>query len=506
MNLQKFDLVCKKAREAMLLQTVADTLEWDERTGMPLGGGDYRARQVSYLRGKIHSLRTDASYGETLEQLAQDLDSDASTCTAEQVATVRGLLRNWKRDARLPSELVEQISTATVVGQQRWDAARKANDFSIFRDALAQVVRLKREAGQRIADGSDRSVYEALLDEYEPDARVESLNQMFRDLRKPLVELIDEVRGAKKQPNRSLLTRHYPVPLQRSFSHGVAELIGFDFNRGRLDETSHPFCTTLGPSDCRILSRYDETWLPAGLFAAMHEAGHGMYEQGLPTEWFGLPPGSYCSLGIHESQSRLWENQVGRGQAFWQWLFDDAKAHFAPVLNDVTREDLHFAMNQIEPSLIRVEADEATYNLHIIIRFDLEQQLIDGSLAIDDLPAAWNDRYESDLGIRPSSDSEGVLQDVHWSAGLIGYFPTYTIGNLASAQLFDAASKSIGDLELQISKGNFQPLLAWLREHVHCRGQCESGADIVQNATGKPLEATHLLAYLRNKLRPLYGI
>ncbi|TWU37690.1 Thermostable carboxypeptidase 1 [Novipirellula aureliae] len=505
MNLSKFDFVCEKAREAMLLQTVADTLEWDERTGMPLGGGEYRARQVSYLRGKIHDLRTDAAYGEALKQLDQDMVSDAPSSTTEQIATIRGLLRNWKRDARLPSELVEQISTATVVGQQRWDAARKANDFSMFRDALDEVVRLKREAGQRIAEGTDRSVYEALLDEYEPDARVESLNRMFRDLRKPLVELIEEVRGATKQPDRSLLTRHYPIPLQQSFSHRVAEAIGFDFNRGRLDETSHPFCTTLGPSDCRILSRYDEAWLPAGLFAAMHEAGHGMYEQGLRTDWFGLPPGSYCSLGIHESQSRLWENQVGRGHAFWQWLFDDTKAHFAPVLDDVKREDLHFAMNQIEPSLIRVEADEATYNLHIIIRFDLEQQLIDGSLAIDDLPAAWNDRYESDLGIRPQSDAQGVLQDVHWSAGLIGYFPTYTIGNLASAQLYDAAALDIGDLELEISRGNFQPLLEWLGKHVHSRGQCESGDDIVKNATGKPLEATHLINYLRTKLRRLYG-
>ncbi|TWU32862.1 carboxypeptidase M32 [Novipirellula artificiosorum] len=499
---KKWNTVCDKAREAMLLQTVADTLEWDERTGMPRGGGDYRADQVSYLRAMVHRIRTEPAHGEMLQQLSEQVgELDPQDDLA---ATVRGLRRNFMRDHRLPEALVERIARATVKGQQCWDAARRADDFSLFRDSLSEVVELKREVGQRIAEGSEKSPYETLLDEYEPDARVESLQTMFNDLRGPLVQLIEQIREAPQQPDRSLLQRDYSVAAQREFSRFVASAIGFDFDRGRLDETSHPFCTTLGPSDCRILTRYDARWLPSGLLGTMHEAGHGMYEQGLRREWFGLPPGSYCSLGIHESQSRLWENQVGRSRSFWSWAFDHAKKAFAPTLDNVTANGLHFAINQVQPSLIRVEADEATYNLHIIIRFDLEQRLIDGTLLVDDLPDAWNLAYERDLGIRPPSDANGVLQDVHWSAGLIGYFPTYTIGNLASAQLFDAAAAELGDLDLAFARGDFLPLQQWLREKIHRRGQCESGESLVQNATGRPLSADSLVAYLRNKLGNLY--
>jgi len=286
----------------------------------------------------------------------------------------------------------------------------------------------------------------------------------------------------------------------------VAEKIGFDFDRGRLDETSHPFCTTLGPNDCRILTRYDPHWIPSGLFGTLHEAGHGMYEQGLRADWFGLPPGAYVSLGIHESQSRLWENQVGRSRPFWQWLFGQTQQAFAPQLDDVSIDTFHFAVNAIKPSLIRVEADEATYNLHIIIRFDLERQLVEGTLSVDDLPDAWNSRYQSDLGVCPSSAAEGVLQDVHWSAGLFGYFPTYTLGNLAAAQLFDAAQKQIGDLDQMLMRGEFRPLLDWLRERIHYFGKCYSGAELVERATGSPLSADSLIAYLKSKLQPLYGI
>ncbi|WP_419193994.1 carboxypeptidase M32 [Novipirellula herctigrandis] len=505
MDQTDFQWVCDQAREAMLLQTVADLLEWDERTGMPIGGGDYRAQQVSHLRGKVHRLRTSEKYGETLLRLSESLPQ-GHDLASDAPATIRGLTRHWNRDHRLPDDLVERTARATVKGQQAWDAARKADDFSMFRDALAEVLVLKREAGERIAEGTDRSVYEALLDEYEPDARVHHLNRVFAELRTPLVRLIDQIRGASQQPNRELLERDYPVDIQRRLSRFVAEQVGFDFQRGRLDETSHPFCTTLGPSDCRILSRYDANWLPGGLLGTLHEAGHGMYEQGLRSDWFGLPPGSYCSLGIHESQSRLWENQVGRSRAFWQWLFEHTKEMFGSTLADVSLDDFHFAINQVQPSLIRVEADEATYNLHIIIRFDLEQQLIDGSLSVDDLPEAWNARYQSDLGICPPSAADGVLQDVHWSAGLIGYFPTYTLGNLASAQLYDAVKDQIEGLEEGFSEGHFQPLLAWLRSKVHERGQCESGNQIVENATGKPLCAESLIGYLQNKLGNLYGL
>lgn len=501
---ERFDSVCARAREAMLLHSTADTLEWDERTGMPIAAGEYRAQQISTLRALVHERRTDPAYGGDLQQLVQECENEDPHSTI--VATARQLHRDWQRDCKLPTELVERISQATVRGQQTWDAARQADDFSIFEDTLGNVIDLKREAGQRLSEGTDRSVYEALLDEYEPDAKVDDIQQVFDDLRTPLVKLITAIKESPQQPDTSILERTYCIDDQRDFSHFVAEQIGFDFERGRLDETSHPFCTTLGPHDCRILTRYDPHWLPAGLFGTMHEAGHGMYEQGLRPEWFGLPPGSYVSLGIHESQSRLWENQVGRSRPFWEWLYPQTSEAFQSQLDGVSLDTFHFAINTVRPSLIRVEADEATYNLHIIIRFDLEQQLIDGSLTVKDLPEAWNARYQSDLGICPPSDADGVLQDVHWSAGLIGYFPTYTLGNVAAAQLFDAASEQIGDLDELFARGEFRLLLDWLRERIHFDGRCYSGSELIERATGTPLSATHLVNYLKSKLEPLYGI
>ncbi|MFK8111671.1 MAG: carboxypeptidase M32 [Rubripirellula sp.] len=499
-----FDAACRTAREAMTLHSAADALEWDERTGMPIAAGEYRAQQVSMLRGLVHQKRTDQSYGEKLQRLMESVDDQDPH--GDITSTVRELYRDWDRDRKLPTALVEQISQATVRGQQVWDAARKADDFGMFRDPLKNIIELKQQAGSLLSEGTDRSVYEALIDEYEPNARVSELQQVFDDVRAPLVELIARIGDAPRQPNTDLLKRDFSVDAQRDFSLSVAEKIGFDFRRGRLDETSHPFCTTLGPSDCRILTRYETNWLPSGLFGTMHEAGHGMYEQGLREDWFGLPPGSYVSLGMHESQSRLWENQVGRSRPFWDWLYGETQKTFSPQLDGVPLDDFYFAINAVKPSLIRVEADEATYNLHIIIRFDLERQLIEGSLKVDDLPDAWNARYESDLGVKPPSDADGVLQDVHWSAGLFGYFPTYTLGNLAAAQLFDAATKELGDVNAMFARGEFQPLLTWLGEKVHVQGRCYSGSELVEQATGSPLSASPLTDYLTNKLTALYGI
>ncbi len=453
--------------------------------------------------GQHHRLRTDAGYGDRLQQLAQCVSDDPHSDVG---GTVLSLLRDWQRDRKLPTELVEKISIASVRGQQSWDAARKADDFSMFRKNLETMVSLKQEAGNRMAEDSDRSAYEALMDEYEPDVRADQLQQMFDEVRAPLVDLIGRIDQSSRNRETELLTGVFSIVDQQDFSRHVAESIGFDFERGRLDETSHPFCTTLGPHDCRILTRYDPHWLPAGLFGTLHEAGHGMYEQGLRPDWFGLPPGSYVSLGIHESQSRLWENQVGRSRSFWQWLFPEAQQAFAPHLDSVSLDSFYFAVNSVQPSLIRVEADEATYNLHIIIRFDLERQLIEGSLSVSELPEAWNDRYQKDLGIRPSSDADGVLQDVHWSAGLFGYFPTYTLGNLASAQLFDAAKRDISDLDEMFCRGEFRPLLDWLREKVHFYGRCYSGGELVRQATGRELSSHSLIEYLKTKLEPLYEI
>jgi carboxypeptidase Taq len=500
---QIFETLQTQVRETTLLQTAADCLEWDERTGMPEAAGEYRAEQISTLRGIVHQRRTAPEIGDYLQQLRQwDAASDV---TSDIGATVYRMQQDFQRECKLPQDLVKALSRATVRGQQAWDRARKADDFSIFRPALQTVIELKRQqADCLVAEGQTR--YDALLDEYEPGARAADLQVMFAALRDELVALINEIQAAPKQPNVEILRRQYPVSAQRTVSRHVAELIGFDFTRGRLDETSHPFCTNLGPHDCRILTRYESRWLPGGFFGTLHEAGHGLYDQGLRSEWYGLPPGNFISLGVHESQSRLWENLVGRSAPFWQFYFPHLKNHFPGPLEDVSVDQLHFALNSVQPSLIRVEADEATYNLHVAVRFELEQLLLSGDLQVDDLPDAWNQRYREVVGITPPSNADGVLQDVHWSAGLFGYFPTYSLGNIYAAQLFKAAENELGDFGVMFGRGEFRPLLQWLRDKIHRHGRNLDPRDLIQRATGAVPSSVPLVQSLRDRYTQLYGL
>lgn len=498
-----FQTLLTEARETTLLQTTADALEWDERTGMPPEAGEYRADQVTLLRGMVHRRRTAPQLGERLASLAEW--DQAADPHSDIGATVRCMQEDYRRDCRLPQRLVEALARATIRGQQRWDAARRADDFSTFLPALEEIVSLKREAAAALALPG-QSLYDALLDEYEPGAKAAELSGVFGELRVELVRLLKELREAPRQPQVTILERSYAIDAQRQLSRMAAEAVGFDFHRGRLDETSHPFCTSLGPDDCRILTRYERNWFSGGLFGTLHEAGHGMYDQGLRREWYGLPPGTAVSLGIHESQSRMWENLVGRSRAFWTYFYPRLREAFPGVVDDVSVDAFHHAVNVVRPSLIRVEADEATYNLHIIVRFELEQRLLDRSLEARDLPAAWNAAYASDIGIAPPSDADGVLQDVHWSAGLIGYFPTYTLGNLYAAQLFEAAGRELGDLDAMFAAGEFTPLLQWLRQSIHRHGRCFTPAELIEKATGRPPESGPLIQSLRQRYAPLYGI
>ena len=301
------------------------------------------------------------------------------------------------------------------------------------------------------------------------------------------------------------MRREFPIDQQDKFCRLASEKIGFDYSRGRLDVTHHPFCTELGPDDVRMTTRFDPNFFSSAFFGTLHEAGHGIYEQGLRADQYGLPSGKYCSLGIHESQSRLWENLVGRSRSFWQHFFKPAQEHFES-LNDMAMDDFYRAINAVGPSLIRVEADEATYNLHIIIRFELERELLNGELKTDDLPAAWNSKYEQYLGIRPESDANGVLQDIHWSAGLVGYFPTYSLGNLYASQFFDRIKAEHGDLDAMFTEGNFGPLKDWLNINVHQKGNCFASDELGKLVSGEPLSHQPLMAHLRKKLEPIYQL
>ncbi|MBX3426517.1 MAG: carboxypeptidase M32 [Pirellulales bacterium] len=496
-----FDQLCSHARQTGLLRSVVGLLEWDERTKLPPAGGDYRAEQVAFLAGEIHRRQIDPVRGEWLATLADsplaaDPDSDAG-------AIIRLMRRDYQRETKLPQELVEELSRLSVRGQQIWAEARGADDFAMFLPVLDQTLALKRE--QASALGYDATPYDPLLDEFEPGETTANVARVLEGLRDALAPLVDQIVGSDRGPQSDVLQRDFPEDAQEAFGIEAAAAIGFDFNAGRLDRTVHPFCSTSGPRDVRLTTRYRRNDFGDAFFSILHEAGHGLYEQGLPAEQFGLPLGEATSLGIHESQSRMWENQVARSRAFWQSMLPRAAARF-PALADAGVDEFYGAVNAVAPSLIRVDADEVTYNLHICIRFDLERQLIEGRLAARDLPDAWRAAYESYLGVTPPNDAQGVLQDVHWSGGAFGYFPTYALGNLYAAQFFAQAERDLGDLPTMFARGEFAPLLEWLRANIHRHGRRYSAAQLAERITGKPLSHADWLGQCTAKYSELYRL
>lgn len=510
----EIEKVFEHVREIALLEATQGLLEWDERTGMPIEGGAYRAEQISQLSGLVHQRKIDPVYAQRL--IALQAETDNHEISLAHSASIRLLYRDYERNQRLPTSLVQAVSKATVLGQQAWQKARQADNWPIFRPYMEEIFKLKREEAQLLSDGG--CLYDALLDHYEmgactgPDGGSHAigshtnLTEIFTKLREGLRELVMKLADSKNPPNGKSWTRPVEVERQKAICRWIAESVGYNFSRGRLDETSHPFCTTLGPNDCRILTRYQRDYFPSGFYGTLHEAGHGLYEQGLPVDWYGLPAGRYASLGVHESQSRLWENIIGRSSAFWQWALKRIAAQTGGVWDGLHHRDAFRDANLVRPSLIRVEADEVTYNLHILIRFELEQRLLSGQLSVADAPEAWNESYQYYLGIQPPSARDGILQDVHWSAGLIGYFPTYTLGNLYAAQLMQAAQENVGDLPAMLCRGEFSPLLDWLRQQVHCHGACYRPDELIRNACGQSLNQQPLLEYLKSKLFEVYEI
>lgn len=499
---ETFQELCRHEKETSYLESTAALLDWDQQTKLPELANEFRSEQVTFVAGLIHARKTDPRRGQWLAELA---DSHlASDPHSDIGATIGRLKREYEKRVKLPPSLVEALAKAASIGQALWVQARKANDFSKFSSHLKQIFELKK--AQSDALGFEDCRYDALLDEFEPGAKTKEVANVLEALRVELVPLVAEIASSGMKPQTEILHRTYPIENQERFGREASAKIGFDYDRGRLDITHHPFCTETGPNDCRITTRYHENFFSPAFFGTLHEAGHGIYEQGLRENYYGLPPGKYCSLGIHESQSRLWENLVGRSLSFWQFFYPRAQSLFPGALSDVPLNDFYQAVNNVSPSLIRVEADEATYNLHVIIRFQLEQAVINGDLETDDLPAAWNQKYEEYLGITPPSDADGVLQDVHWSAGLVGYFSTYSLGNLYASQFFDQAREDLGDLDSMFRAGDFVPLKNWLNQKIHALGQCLSGPEIGESVTGEKISPTRLIRQLREKLSPIYGL
>jgi carboxypeptidase Taq len=492
----------RHVREGALLESCASLLGWDERTYMPHHGSAHRAEQMALLARLGHETLTNPVVGELLRTveaspLVRDGDGDAA-------ANVREIRRHYDRAIKLPKELVEELARVTTRAQQVWQEARQADDFAAFQPWLEKVVALLRQKAQAIGYGN--VPYDALLDEYEPGATTTEITTLFAALRAELVPLISAIIASGRKPRRDLLQREYPVEAQQRFGREAAAAIGFNFDAGRLDVTTHPFCSGIGPGDCRITTRYNSRHFNESFFGILHEAGHGIYEQGLPAEHFGTPLGTCVSLGIHESQSRLWENQVGRGRPFWEHFFPYAQRVFPTALGDVSLDAFLFAINDVQPSFIRVEADEATYNMHIILRFELEQALVSGDLKPADVPGAWNEKFKQFFNLTPTMDAQGCLQDIHWSMGGIGYFPTYTLGNLYAAQFMEQAHCDIPNRDGEFRAGRFQGLKTWLNDKIHHAGQRYRAGELCKRITGRPLSHQPLMAYLRGKYGPLYGI
>lgn len=497
-----YDELVKRCKEIALLGSCGSVLYWDQHTYMPTAGTPLRAEQMGLIAGMTHEMFTDPKINELLSELEQsDLVKDAESAEA---ANIRELRYMYDKLTKLPKELVEEITKTTSLAQQEWATARKNSDFKHFLPWLGKILDLSRKKAD--AYGYKGEPYNALLDDYEPGATVDDIVKVFENLRDELVDLLNKIKNAPKKPDVSIVEREYDVERQRIFGEAVAAAIGYDFNAGRLDVTTHPFCTGIGPGDTRILTRYNPNRLNDALFGIMHEAGHGMYEMGLEKEkYFGTPMSESVSLGIHESQSRMWENQVGRSKAFWKYFFPQAQRLFRKSLEGVTLDAFYGAINDVRPSYIRVEADEATYNLHILLRFELERAMLTGDLKPADVPGEWNSRFKKYFGLDVDKDSNGCLQDVHWSTGYIGYFPTYTLGNLYSAQFFAKAKQDIPDLETQFENGNFRNLREWLRTNIHQRGQLYRANKLCEKVTGKPLNHRPLIDYMNTKYGEIYG-
>jgi carboxypeptidase Taq len=490
-------------KEIALLASAASVLNWDEETHMPPKGAEHRANQSSLIARMTHEQFTSPKVGEMLSAVEQ-ADVVVRDHDGDMAVNARELRRSYDRATKIPPKLVEEMTKTAVLAHQAWIEARKKSEFATFKPWLAKTLDLKRQEASCISPNGN--AYDALLDEYEPGETVANLVRVFESLRDPLIDLVGRITSSGKRAPIEVFEKNYPAATQETVSRDAAKKIGFDFDAGRLDVSVHPFCSTFGPGDVRMTTRYDEKYFGDAFFGVLHETGHSLYEQGLPAEHWGTPLGEAISLGIHESQSRMWENLVGRSRSFWKHFFPKMQYAFPEQLAGVTPDQWHFAINDVRPSFIRTESDETTYNLHILLRFEMEQAMLRNDLSVDDVPGAWNERMKKYLGLTPPDDAKGCLQDVHWSHGSIGYFPTYTLGNLYAAQFFEQAKADLGDLDDQFARGEFAGLLYWLRDRIHQHGKRYLAPDLVRKVTGKPLSADPLLAHLRRNAAELYGV
>lgn len=484
------------------LRTAVSVLHWDQETYMPPQGVRARARQIATLSRMGHEMFTAAETGELL-QLLEDKGLPQWDPDSDEARLVQLVRYYYDKQTRVPADWVQAFSQLTSEAEVAWREARARADFGLFRPYLERIVAMTKEYANFFAPYVH--IYDPLLDDYErgmKTARVRALFQRVRERQPALLHRILE----RPQVDNAFLHRRYDLDKQRSLVQRIVTHIGFDMERGRIDLSTHPFTTSFSVYDVRFTIRLKENDLSEALSGGLHEMGHALYEQGVDPKYDGLPLGHGASLGVHESQSRLWENLVGRSRAFWHHFFPLVQRTFPENLQAVNAEDFYRGLNRVEPSFIRVEADEVTYNLHILLRFELELALLTDQLRVADLPQAWNEKMRAYLGIVPPDDAQGVLQDIHWAKGSFGYFPTYALGNLLSAQIWRAMARDLGDLDAPMRRGEFQPLLDWLRQKIYRHGSKFEPQELIQRATGETIQADPYLDYLERKYGEIYGL
>lgn len=487
-----YENLVELGRELQMLQDTQGLLSWDQEVNLARKGVAYRAEQCSFLSGEIHNRFTAPVVGDWIAEAEAGEGFDE-----KEQANVREWRRSYDRETNLPVELVKKFAETRVIAHEAWAEAREKSDFSLFREPLAELISLCRE--QVGHWGFADRPYDGLLDVYERGSDVETVDEVFSDLKKDLIPLVEEA-CARETYSPEALVGDYPVEKQQGFNREVAESIGFDFEAGRIDTAVHPFCTGLGPDDTRLTTRYDPSDFRSSLYGVLHEAGHGLYDQGLERDAYGTPCGDAVSLGVHESQSRLWENHVGRSLAFWEkWL--PVAARYFPNLASLSPEQMATSCNQAEKSYIRVEADEVTYDLHIILRYEIEKAIFAGEISLDEIAPVWDEKFRDSFGFEVDDISNGCLQDIHWSMGGFGYFPTYSLGNLNASHLV-AAARSDDEIAGDMDRGEFGSLLDWMRERIHRPGSLYLPGELVERAAGSAVTPEAHIAHLRSRYLP----
>lgn len=496
-TMSSFDALRNRLADVDALYAASGIMEWDQQTYMPPGGAEARAAHVGILSRLAHETMVADETRNLIEKAKGEVEPGS-----DQAALLRVAQREIDLRTKIPAALVEEKSRLASIAHEDWVKARKDSNFPGFKDTLARMFDIARQEAEYL--GYEDHIYDALLDQYEEGATAADCRKMFEEIKGPIVNLVKEIVEHGRTIDDHLLYGDWPVDRQKEFTERIIAKVGYDTRRGRQDTAPHPFCTGWSVGDIRITTRYKD-YIGSAIFGSLHEAGHAMYEQGSPPEWDRTLLAGGVSLGVHESQSRLWENIIGRSEAFWRYFLHELQALF-PQLAAFSAHSFYRDINKVEPSFIRVEADEVTYNLHIMVRFEIECDVLTGALKVEDMPEAWNEKYRQYLGITPRNDAEGCLQDVHWSMGSIGYFPTYSMGNLLSYQIWHTLQKDIPNTDDLIADGKFEPILGWLQEKIYRQGRKFTPKDLILRVTGKPMGAEDYLTGLESKYRHLYAI